>query len=79
MRRSLVVLAMLLGFATPAIAAEQGLSAEQAAAARTWRGRFCTSVGCDPAPPTTAASLIGFGAAALGAAWASRRRVPTPR
>jgi MYXO-CTERM domain-containing protein len=79
MRRSLLVLGLLLGLAAPAIAAEQGLTAQEAKAAHSWRGQFCTAVGCGPAPATTAASVIGFAGAALGAAWASRRRDPKSR
>ena len=47
---------------------------QQAEAARAWRGRSCTPTSCGPLPATTAGSVLGFGAAALGAAWVSRRR-----
>lgn len=51
-----------------------GLTPEQAEAARAWRGRACTPTGCGPAPVASAASVAGFGVAAVGAAWLGRRR-----
>lgn len=73
--RVLVVLAAgFFGWAGPAAASGGGLTPAQAEAARAWKGRACTPTGCGPAPAATAGSVLGFGAAAGGAAWASRRR-----
>jgi len=77
--RCLSMVGLLLGLGAPAARAEGGLSPAQAEAARASRGRFCTPTGCGPAPAATAGSVLGFGVAALGAGWVSRRRDRTLR
>ena len=79
MVRCLMMVGLLLGLGAPAAHAESGLSPAQAEAAHAWRGRFCTPTGCGPAPAATAGSVLGFGVAALGAGWVSRRRDRTLR
>jgi len=71
---ALLLAALGLAAAWPGTARAEGLTAEQAEAARSWKGRYCTPTGCGPAEATTLASVLGFGAAALGAAWVSQRR-----
>jgi len=38
-----------------------------------WRGRYCTALGCGPAPRGSAVDVVAFGAAVLGSAWLARR------
>ena len=78
MRRTWLVLA-LLAAAFPVAARSEAVSAAQADAARAWRGKLCPPTGCGPAPAATAASVLGFAAAALGAGWVARRRDRAPR
>lgn len=61
------------------VAHAEGLTPAQAEAARAWRGRYCTPTGCGPVEAATAGSVLGFGVAALGAVWVSRRREPRSR
>ena len=65
-----------------AVIAVLGLAASSARAAspdvppadtEVWHGRYCTPLGCGPAPRGSAADAVGFGAAVLGCAWLARR------
>ena len=51
-------------------------AAVRPAEGRDWVGRYCTPAGCARAPAKSWSTLIGFGAAALGAGFLGRRRNP---
>jgi len=82
-----VLLAVLMGWATPALAsdfapagAQQQVAASPLDAAQRgaeferWRGRSCPIGGCDPAPRSQATTTLAFGAAVCAIVWISRRR-----